>query len=132
MKIEWKGIELFFEEMSKLRESATCGSSDPGLSACYIYSINILNSCKYYKSFSCNFHQSIHQLPNILSLLGLCKVNQIYTSVFSRICKSTDAGHCKPGHIPGNLCAPPTKSTTTFCDLAVVKPMDLFWFQCFK
>ena len=34
MKIELKGIELFFEEMSKLRESATCGSSDPGLSAC--------------------------------------------------------------------------------------------------
>ena len=34
MKIEWKGIELFFEKTSKLRESATCGSSDPGLSAC--------------------------------------------------------------------------------------------------
>ena len=32
--LESKGIEIFFEKMSKLRESETCGSSDPGLSAC--------------------------------------------------------------------------------------------------
>ena len=34
MKIERKGIKIFFENMSKLRESETCGSSDPGRSAC--------------------------------------------------------------------------------------------------
>ena len=34
MKIEWKGIEIFFEKMFKMRESEICRSSDLGLSAC--------------------------------------------------------------------------------------------------
>ena len=45
MKIEWKGIQLFFEKTSKLQESETCGSSDPGLSACFDF-ISALFDCE--------------------------------------------------------------------------------------